>query len=783
MKRIYKYLTGLLLLPLLLASCAGDKMRPINEEEAGMPGLVRFTLSSNLRATGDPNATRPVPALDREKSISKLYAVVYNKNDRSHYKTVECTSPARNNTYEFDNKKGGEFFFFLIANPGTELEKKLKQNPATPEALGQLIATQSPGEDKEATNFLMTSKEVNVTVNVATSTTIANKIALERVAARFDFYNKINGLVITKITFGKRYTSTHLFPQVGKMSALTSTTDKVYDGSLFENEALKATIYGYETDTPDETFFTLEGTYKGDRITPETVKLDNFVIKRNHLYNIILCDVGGGVDPDDPSKPFGKLKYEIKVADWEEGEILTFNEEEMKEKSQFLSFDVEVENASFLTPYLKDSPSEVYTTQNNGINVRVMVHTYGAEGDLKIDSSKPSGVTLGVDSKTTDPATGMITKTYKMSIPERDPIPLATRNGNPKLPKDWNYEKIPIVVTNATGETIKRCLLKHGRIKMPVEHLTFASMVDESARLYRGGKRPTGGGGIGGGKLPPIDPLNPYPINPGLPGGDPSLPTPDWGKTFLTRDEAIGKYKDCEFDGIAYHMPTDYLELNSVILDLPYYWEISSVKGIIGRKCFEESTNSFEDVVYFPSLKEKRITTETDYSNNVYNKGVAITYALRFKNERELGYGNHLQMAYRYVWEGDFEEVEVHVPEDFERATSKFHIESRYLGPQWKGTLDDIRKDDFWNNDAATISRFEFKPAIAISQAGQVFVLANLCQIIWNASDTHLHGYISHETAKTTLQPRAYGNDRDFPLRNVDVMKHVAAPVILFSDK
>ena len=73
-------------MPLLLASCAGEKIR--TKQESGKAGVVRFSLTSSLRAMGDENIVHPTPALDREKSVERLYAVVYSTSSGLHYKTL-----------------------------------------------------------------------------------------------------------------------------------------------------------------------------------------------------------------------------------------------------------------------------------------------------------------------------------------------------------------------------------------------------------------------------------------------------------------------------------------------------------------------------------------------------------------------------------------------------------------------------------------------------------------------------------------------------------------------
>lgn len=78
--------------------------------------------------------------------------------------------------------------------------------------------------------------------------------------------------------------------------------------------------------------------------------MENFVIKRNHLYNIILHELDGAVDPNAPGSEFGKLNYEIKVADWEEGTKVALPEDDIQ-KSLRLDYDAELANAPYMTPY------------------------------------------------------------------------------------------------------------------------------------------------------------------------------------------------------------------------------------------------------------------------------------------------------------------------------------------------------------------------------------------------------------------------------------------------
>ena len=405
------------MLSLSLLSCSRETGLKMDE---GAGNTVRFTIESSLRAVGDENVTRPTPALERERKIVDLYAVVYKTSSGIHYKTIKCTDKG-SGQFEFDNEKSGEFYFFLVANPDADLAAKLIAGPTTPEDLGMLVATQTPGEDNQATNFLMTSERQNVTVKSKESTNIGT-IKLVRVAARFDIYNTIDGLEIQKVTFGKRRVQSHLFAQVGKMDGIEATENaKVYDGSLFKDKTLAATIYGYETDVRNETFFTIEATYKGIALKPETVRLENFVIKRNHLYNIYLQDVGGAHEPADPTMKFGQFQYQVKVVDWNDSEKgINYAEDDVL-KPFYVDYAAQLSNAPYMTPYLVNSPEQIYTTTQGESVITFTIGGYTEPGTLELaEGEETHGATLEkVGNPTTDPRRGRTPQDSSPRSPQR----------------------------------------------------------------------------------------------------------------------------------------------------------------------------------------------------------------------------------------------------------------------------------------------------------------------------------------------------------------------------
>ncbi|WP_462136627.1 hypothetical protein, partial [Porphyromonas uenonis] len=73
MRHTINYIAALLVLSLSLLSCSRETGLKMDE---GAGNTVRFTIESSLRASGDENTTRPTPALERERKIESLYAVV-----------------------------------------------------------------------------------------------------------------------------------------------------------------------------------------------------------------------------------------------------------------------------------------------------------------------------------------------------------------------------------------------------------------------------------------------------------------------------------------------------------------------------------------------------------------------------------------------------------------------------------------------------------------------------------------------------------------------------------
>lgn len=173
-------------------------------------------------------------------------------------------------------------------------------------------------------NFIMTAKPATFKTKKDVTVEIKDAILLVRLAARFDFYNKVRPLTITEIVFEK--------PNI--KSKLINAQDIDYSkGSVLypiekNKQSIIGEVYSYENLKPEAPVFTIKGEYYlydpeyNEHSTAKVEKEINFVdaegnpikINRNHLYSIVITEPGGGVEPGKPDE----LNFEIIVGNWGE---------------------------------------------------------------------------------------------------------------------------------------------------------------------------------------------------------------------------------------------------------------------------------------------------------------------------------------------------------------------------------------------------------------------------------------------------------------------------------
>lgn len=331
---------------ILFAGCAKDNF---SGENTGKTTL-RFSLGGAAnplsRATGDNSQAGKLAALDKEKKVNSVMALLFNEDGSGLFMMPELL-PDQDGTYEIVAAKPGVYNLYLVANADYDL-RNLIQNTlgetSTVADLGKLIAEQAPDTDNE---FLMTSASAYRFEATPGNTINAGQIALRRAAARIDLINMMNGSTIQKVVFNNRTLKSNVLTQNSMPTGDGVFENKTYDnlnivGNVDAEAAGKfeAKIYTYENFTPKDgasipsltISYTKDGQQKqhtilfkdsksGDPTNPDD--LDPLAIKRNFLYRVTLTN-------DFP------LKFNLEVLDWEQAE--TFSVDNLETKLQPLTY-------------------------------------------------------------------------------------------------------------------------------------------------------------------------------------------------------------------------------------------------------------------------------------------------------------------------------------------------------------------------------------------------------------------------------------------------------------
>lgn len=733
MKKIIKYILPLVALLFVFGSCSKEDKKDFRYIE-GKGNTVRFSLNMGLRAQGDETAVDQVVALDREKKINKLYAVVYFKGDGRHYKTFECTPVAggADNTFEFDATRPESFFFYVVANPDAALVTSLKDEVATKEDLANLIATQTPGKDDQADNFLMTSDKVEVETVASQTTSVANPVKLTRLSARYDFFNEVNDLVITKIEAPERYAESHLFAQVNKMNELAAPVQKDYDVNLVGNKTTptdyKAHIYSYENDQRGETYFTVHATYKGKALHPFKVKFENFVIKRNYIYEVHFKSLISDAPIQDPETC--PIKFDIVVKDWNVEEFASD-----PERPDHLNWSLAMPHMPILDSYLKDSPEEVYTVTDQEGDAFISVESYYKAPSLSIEEvvlpasrggatqttstyatltpcdASGNALAPGASHETKDAVTGKYTAKYKLHLKaikdivasrrgsaiRRDVIMTEPSNANPggdgiatPLACTDDLMKIKLKAVDNFSNKSTSFVIFHGKPQLALDYLYEGY---QHAKL----------------DVPPRE--SDAIVTPKFIVQGKTLTAPNSGVSYISMDEIAeselskrpggfngidlgnietGQSLDADQPFVASHLPKDAAEM------LNFFPPRDRARGefYLGKHATNKK-GVIEDIR--PVWATDTTTTFTaDYWTTPGNDG-KVTYAVKYRK----GYNGMMQTAYRYEWKNvdtidslSNAQLSANIPD------ASLEVTAIFLGPNWNGSVEDIAKPAFWQVNA-----------------------------------------------------------------------------------
>lgn len=228
-------------------------------------------------------------------------------------------------------------------------------------------------------------------------------------------------------------------------------------------------------------------------------------------------------------------------------------------------------------------------------------------------------------------------------------------------------------------------------------------------------------------------------------------------------------------------MPKNFYELGSLF---PYAMGSVAFVGE-GREVVNKKDNQ-EEWIGLPNwFHDGKPVVSVFVSDYLTDKANHVTYALRLKKESKKGLDNMLATAYRYEWVGDFNSITI--AQDI--VPSYFKVTTRYLGPNWDGSVDDLAGEDFWeNNTQSDVTRI-------------IYALGSLDDLYKERTDTNAYER-RLGTRADILTPKFYDDsmhadgailnksswsaNRRIPAnRNKDIYKgkNVIFPIWLFSNE
>ena len=469
----FRHAAALALLSLMaLAACTTDTTVPAESGTNGQTPQegtyeVKFAVNmgqrASRRATTDDANNTTVTAEKRENTIAKMYAVTFYPDETNNlqpgkfYKAflvqdLNDTSTGSDNseyTFNFKMEKGGLFYMYLVANPGTTLEGHLtnggggdlESGTSTYAAFEGLleenndpVSTDEPYNQANITNFLMTSKPVQVDIKGTAATDLtANPIELTRAAVRIDIDCSALGsdFVLTQVVFKNRKKQTVLFSDATPAATPTQDDTKTYTkpdllADFITANTWKAGIYAYEnlktTDdntTASETIgtgltkITVKGTLKGIAVTHDVEfwsetspgTYSTITLQRNHLYEIKLTK-------KDVPDQYAQLSHSISVVDWTTGTEVAWVGDNLAQKNTPEILEVK--------KYIWDDGTSAYgeavTVNTSEISTNNLKASVGNK-KMKLTIKVKAGST-GANIKC--PALGSLGEITNVSTPEKD---------------------------------------------------------------------------------------------------------------------------------------------------------------------------------------------------------------------------------------------------------------------------------------------------------------------------------------------------------------------------
>lgn len=715
MYKQYISLLSFLATLLLFLGCTKNEVRTTGVDKS-QGNTVYFSLRG-ANANAKTRSSHPVIAEARESAINRLHAIFfYSDSTKSHikgqfYKTVECTPTGTPGGYKIENVLEGKYFFYLVANASNDLVVQMSTKVNHEEEFFLLTEKDLPGDVPNITNFLMLSRRQVVETSKSQAAVMQSAIQLERAAVRYDIYNEVEGLVIDAIDFKNRHTATYISAPVGagKKDEAYNAIRRLAESCTYKNLNLVgdptltseqskcvAKIYSYEYLRTNEAWFNFHGTFNGKKFLDTPGIILEIQPGRNKVYSITIKKVTG--NDEDPKSPADRFVWNLQISDWSQGERVDFTVPGSGEYEEnpngpdvkpilgeddlvknYLDYSVELPYASFVNPYLvrrlrynnhdtyEDSNNfkEVYTLTKEDKVIFLKVRTR-ENPDNTVVSNDPSLKCEKVSSKEYGTNTKLYQTVYKITLPKLNVYsnPTVDPSGSYMRPK---YKEFELTISNASGYS-QTLIIKHGTPRLDLDYMAEKNLAPLPNFNFGSHKNYNFSASTNYQFAQENDILHTGFIPPYI--------------------DVVNKLKDITIDGKRYRLARSESEWKSML-------PVVDFRGERGEEFMSLPSMNKQGV------KEFKLYSDVEYrhsQNNYYRIIYAIKNSTRYPE---------LKTAYRYEWVGEVNEwsyVTINGLagfswEPYSLENTSLKITSRRLGPNFRGSVENIANEAFWQTN------------------------------------------------------------------------------------
>lgn len=700
----------------LFLGCTRDEVRTAGVDKS-QSNTVYFSLRG-ANASAKTRSSLPVIAEARESAINRLHAIFfYSDSTKSHikgqfYKTVECTPTGVPGGYKIENVLEGKYFFYLVANASNDLVVQMSTKVNHEEEFFLLIEKDLPGDVPNITNFLMLSRRQVVETSKSQAAVIQSAIQLERAAVRYDIYNEVEGLVIDEIKFSNRHTATYISAPVGagKKDEAYNAIRKLAKSCTYKNLNLVGDptltseqskcigrIYSYEYLRTNEAWFDFYGTLNGKKFLDTPSIVLKIQPERNKVYSITIKKVAG--NDENPKSPADRFAFDLQINDWSQGERVDYTVPGSGEYEEnpngpdvkpilgeddlvknYLDYSVELPYASFNNPYLvrrlrynshdtyEDSNNfkEVYTLTKENKVIYLKVRTRENPVNTVI-SNDPSLKCEKVSSKEYGTNTKLYQTVYKITLPKLGSYsnPSVNASGSYVRPK---YKEFELTISNASGYS-QTLIIKHGTPRLDLDYMAEKNLAPLPNFNFGSHKNYNFSASTNYQFAQENDILHTGFIPPYI--------------------DVVNKLKDITIDGKRYRLARSESEWKSMLPVIDFRGE----KG--------------EEFMSLPSMNKQGVKEFKLYSNVEYRQSRdATNYRIVYAIKNSTSYPE-LKTAYRYEWVGEMNEWSDFTInglagfswDPYSSENTSLKITSRRLGPNFRGSIENIANETFWQTN------------------------------------------------------------------------------------